>query len=479
MKSMSGIRRLWSDYGYEGILREENLWHAARTLVYSASAMAGIFSFSVLALRSRDQSVFMNIKSDMESLSALKGSTEFASALISLVKEELERNKLNVDDLKRAASNLRSVEADLIQLNDVYQLLRRDASHTEAFARLSSPALKRICETAWSECLSVLPFKEKVAKDLVAMWIRRGDFNFDEVPNRALFGNRETSEAIGVDIGSQIESVISSGGAGVRYVDSKGLQQSVRLIEQWGFAVLKDAVSTEYLQALCEKWKLTQGSASENGERVKSMDANVSHSRAMVNRLNMILRGSKLEEDTRRIHSAIFPIVSSLQHRQGLQDKPLIMSDLRIVVVDEAAERTKWTIYNPRGGYTVLIPLHDRDYRMGTQEIIGGSHFLLNKSIGVFRRLSWAAHRAYMVPFPMRVADFTSDGCWRAGDALILDNRVLVRGEENTMFKSGTYLLAKYEPADSAASALFLSGKILFRLAQVWEAVSRWSHPKN
>ena len=171
--------------------------------------------------------------------------------------------------------------------------------------------------------------------------------------------------------------------------------------------------------------------------------------------------------------------MSTLQRRSGRLGEHLILSDVRLVVVDEAAEKTNWTIYNPRGGYTVMIPLHERDYRMGTQEIIGGSHFLLNKSIRLHQRLSWALKRALLVPFPMKVSDFTADGCWRPGDALVLDNRVLVRGEENAMFKSGSYLLVKYEPIDAAAGGICLSGKILFRLAKVWEAASRWSYPRT
>ena len=479
MKSLSGIRRLWSDYGYEGILREENLWKIARVLAFSTSAVTTMFSLSVVALRTRDQTVFDTIKADMSDLCAAPAPPHLAHSFISLVREELEKKKISIADLRRAAAHLRTVEVDLVQLYYVVESLARGNEKEEAFVALATPSLRSISEAAWSECKSVSAFREKVATNLVEEWIKRGVFNFDRIPNKSVFGNRETSEAIGVDIGCRIGSVLSSDGHNVQCLDAQQLHPAVRLVEQWGFALIKNAIPSEYVTSLCEKWKLNQGTATENGERVKSLDANISHSRAMVNRLNMIVRGSKLEEDTQRIHSAIFPIVSSLHERAGKDDKPLMMSDIRIVVVDEAAERTNWTIYNPRGGFTVMIPLHDRDYRMGSQEMIGGSHFLINKSINIFRRLSWASSRAYMVPFPVRVTDFTPDGCWRAGDALVLDNRTLVRGEENTSFKSGTYLLAKYEPVDAAAGGLFLSGKILFRLAQAWETVSRWSHPRN
>ena len=73
---------------------------------------------------------------------------------------------------------------------------------------------------------------------------------------------------------------------------------------------------------------------------------------------------------------------------------------------------------------------------------------------------------------PINITDLYTDGTWKAGDAFVFDNRLLVRGGENALFRSGTYLLAKYETVDESPKAVYFGGKVWFRLAQFLETLA-------
>jgi hypothetical protein len=155
-----------------------------------------------------------------------------------------------------------------------------------------------------------------------------------------------------------------------------------------------------------------------------------------------------------------------------------MVSDLRLVIVDHAAQKGNWSLFNPRGGFTVMIPLHDRDCRAGTHSLIAGSHFLADRQLGLMQRLWMSVQRLICSPFPISVTDLSEDGRWHAGDALVIDNRLLIRSEENSIFNSGTYILIKYETCENSGNVAFWSGKLLFRLASLIEKISEYSNPK-
>jgi hypothetical protein len=479
MKSMSGIRRLWSDYGMEGILREANLKKAMNFGVYLVSGCALSFSIAVWACRQQDPATVYHLVQNMRQITAVPVEESLSNELVVHVLDALKQRGIPLEDLRRAAAHLKPIDAELLLLNEAIRVVCESKDIKRSLDLDYNPVMRSVCEEACRVSIPTSEFRDFVTDAIVKSWIDRGFFNFEKYPDRTVFGNRETSEAIGVDIGSTVHSLLYPTQGYAQFIGSDDIRKAVFLIEQWGFAVVQKAVSEKEILRLLDKLKLSQGPASECGENIKKLDANVSHSRAMVNRLNLIIRGSKLEEDFRLLHTAVSPLVCTLHSRQAGEAGNLILSDTRIVVVDEGAEKTNWTVYNPRGGYTVLIPLHDRDHRMGTQAIIPGSHFLVSPVLNVFKRVSWTMRRLMAVPFPVQVTDIFPDGCWRSGDALVIDNRLLVRAEENKLFKSGTYILMKYETPDAATGGLYLAGKIVFRLAELFEAVARWSIPRN
>jgi hypothetical protein len=476
MKSMSGFRRLWSEYGMEGLLRSENIARFTRSALLSFAGVATTYSVVVWVYRSNRQAEQLEPWAYIGRLRAVNTDSEYAQALLSVVAGELQKRGYSATDLCRAAANLRSVEPDVlitanILANSSHSTLK--AVH-ELIQSIPDPRLRKVLRSALQASSSVSELGGCVSRALVDSWVNDQMFCFDGVPNRSGFLNRETSEALGVDIGCTIGTLFDTSNTNMRLLPLDQILDGVSAVEQWGFALVANALSRGFLQRLTQKLQLTQGPASEVGEKIKDFDKNIAHSRAMVNRLQMIIRGSKLEDEFRDIHSAIFPLVSILWNRRSFDSDRLFLSDVRLVVVDEAADRTNWTMYNPKGGYTVLIPLHDRDSRMGGHEIIPGSHFLSNPHLNFFHRIMWAKNRFTSFLSPVRVTELYDDGCWRAGDALILDNRTLVRADENTLFKSGSYILFKYESAGAATGGLFLAGKVVFRLAHALEAISRW-----
>jgi hypothetical protein len=143
-----------------------------------------------------------------------------------------------------------------------------------------------------------------------------------------------------------------------------------------------------------------------------------------------------------------------------------------LVVVDHAAHELSWTTYNQRGGFSVMIPLQTHDYRSGSQEFIPGSHMLLETNINLLRRIYMFLERYIGFKRPLTITELSADGTWQAGDAFVFDNRLLIRGTGNDLFRSGSYILAKYETADEAPSPFYLRRNVLLRLAQFFSALA-------
>ena len=473
MRSMSGIRRMWSDYGFEGFLREDNLVRAANFGFYSIGLTTLAFSALVWAVRYKQSAPQIEkFRSDLNSLLTIQERDD----LVGPVLPALTQRGLDRIDLEVAASHVTPIESQLMIVSYFSSQLRNGSCDIKSLdTTCPDPVVKQILKRSSESTTSTEALIAKVKEELVDHWIAKRYFDSSAFPKRSVFNSRETGEAIGVDIGCTVAPGFVSAESPVLSLDQATL--ATRMVEQWGFSFVKQALSPVQIEQLRRELRLDQSSASQIGERVVGMDANISHSRAMPNRLHMVLRGSKLESLTQPIHTALVPLVTLLQSRRDPGGESLMVSDVRVVVVDQAAEATNWTLLNPRGGFTAMITLHDRDTRAGTYSLLPGTHFLADKNLNIFRRLQWTFQRFLALPNTLAVTDVLADGCWRAGDALVLDNRLLVQAHENKMFKSGTYLLIKYETPSTAPNKVYLSGKVTFRLAKLMQLVGAWSNP--
>ena len=464
---------MWSDYGFEGVLSSANLHRLANWGLFAVGASSLAFSGCVWAARHRDtDQVVARWKQDVHGLRADYRKRDLNPFLL----KSLRDLGLESRDLLLAASRLTPVEGQLLAANGVLSELRDESGGLDDVCeRCPDPIVRRLVRQIAADCKTIEALEERVFKELVGHWYRNRYFDSTAFPNRSIFQNRETGEAIGVDIGCTVLSGMGDNTS--RVLSVKQISEAARMVEQWGFTFVTNAVSPESIENLTGTLRMDQGSASSIGEKILRLDPNVSHSRAMPNRLHLVLRGSKLEALTESFHSAVLPLITTLQSRREPSGPSLMLSDLRLIVVDQAAQATNWTLLNPRGGYTVLVPIHHRNTLNGTYSLLPGSHFLPDSSLNVFRRIYLTAQRLLSFPQKIRITDFLDDGCWRAGDALVIDNRLIVQAEENRLFKSGTYLLMKYETPSVSPNAVYLSGKITYRVAQFLQLIGSWSHP--
>ena len=486
MKSMSGLRRFVSDYGFEGILHEKNIIRAVNFSLRATAIASLSFSSIVIAMRHPPSITLDRFRADLASISATPPSQKETDRLLRLVQPALEEHGLSSDDLKTGTRHFSPVESQLLEADFFLRELRKRIERqgrgrlvdvvSEIVRSHCGGTIQEIAIASAKTVNSVTEFPKVFLTGVVGNWKQNRYLDATAYPNKAVFGHRESSEAVGIDIGSKISTMFSGDGNALSVLQQEQIEKGVSVIKQWGFSVIRNAVPEGELSTLVRALELDQNVATEIGNRIVRQDPNVSHNRAMPNRLQLLLRGSALEGLTESLHSAVAPLVWSLNDRRS--GEKLMLSDVRLVVVDHGAERGNWTLMNPRGGYTIMIPLNDRDGRMGTQTLLPASHFLADRSMGLLQRVRLTFQRYRLLAHPVAVTDLMEDGCWRAGDALVLDNRLLLRADENHIFKSGTYVLVKYESETAAPGGVYWSGKVLFRLAQLAETISAWTHPR-
>ena len=409
---------MWSDYGFEGVFRPENLTRLTRWSIISASAACVSFSAMIWLFRCREKHTHL-----FTSLTAASDELKVYPKILSDLIEKLHAKGISDAQISAALTHVTPLHSDLSE--GVFITDER--------------------------------INERIEQNL---------FKINSYPKRCEFANRETGEAVGVDIGCTIGSISP------RLAPAE-LGEAESMLRRWGFVIVKNSLVESEVEKLRKSLHLTREPASLVGERIAAMDANISRSRATANRLHLLIRGSKLENLFHSVHASLVPLITRLH----CSSSRLMLSDLRLVIVDQAAEKSNWSLFNPRGGFTVIIPLHDRDIRTGTYSLLPGSHLLADKRINIFSRIYMTFQRMSLMPHPVQVTDLWEDGCWRAGDALVLDNRLLVRAQENKLFSSGTYILAKYETSEQAPTKSYFGGKIIFRIANLIETVSKLSGP--
>lgn len=478
MRSIRWWRRLTSDHGFEGILDLQNLMRIRKGILFVSGICMLVASSSTWIARSKPCDPMRQCVIDAQA-KRLDPDRQLDDLKLVVIKKLSERD-LSWVDLVNAATHLVPIESQLLEVYRVDRELRtipkpvtREKLQKILHDLRTLPSVRTLIETKPPSVMDPDATRDVLVSELINDWISRGYFDDNTHVDQGVFGNRQTSECLGVDIGTKMVPSISEDQS-LQHLPVDQYEKGVEYLQQLGCVLVRNAVNEDTLRSIRDHLCIHGQPSSDIGKCVLALDANISHSRASPNRLQMVLRGSKVEEFTSKIHSAIFPVVCAIQEKRNFREK-LILSDLRLVVVDHAAQHLRWTAYNPRGGLSVMIPLQTHDSRSATQIFLPGSHLLLDPKISLFRRWSMFLERYLSFASPQSIPALYLDGSWKAGDAFVFDNRLLIRGDENRLFRSGAYILAKYETVEDAPMTLFLRGKYMFRLAQFLEIISPYS----
>merc|ERR1712007_51632 len=117
--------------------------------------------------------------------------------------------------------------------------------------------------------------------------------------------------------------------------------------------------------------------------------------------------------------------------------KRVFLSEIQLVVADSGSEVQRWHLDAVGGpGLTVLVPLVPISADRAQQQVLPGSHWFFDKSLGMHKRLykgfSALCRTHGAITTPCATGEATE--CWGAGDALVLDSRLLRRGLSNESF---------------------------------------------
>lgn len=261
-------------------------------------------------------------------------------------------------------------------------------------------------------------------------------------PTRAeLFGRRLTSDAQCVDVGVLVPPYLAS------FAEVLGVQppsweprptlreEAAASLRSWGCALLRGAVAPADVAALREQLGLGSGASSrratEVGQWLLQHDPNIAMGRYTFGRLHCLLRGSpELEPQAVAVHAAIAPIVHAYFKDEELAGGRVFLSEAQLIVADPCAEGQTWHIENSSApGLTVFVPLSNITSDRGPQELLPGTHFLSDSSLPLRERARrclralCATHGTVVAASPERP--------WAAGDALVMDGRLLHRGLSN------------------------------------------------
>eukprot|EP00927_Polykrikos_kofoidii_P057825 TRINITY_DN52022_c0_g1_i1.p1 TRINITY_DN52022_c0_g1~~TRINITY_DN52022_c0_g1_i1.p1 ORF type:complete len:500 (+),score=73.71 TRINITY_DN52022_c0_g1_i1:57-1502(+) len=295
---------------------------------------------------------------------------------------------------------------------------------------------------------------------LVARWREQGRFGSRQTGG--FFGRRLTSDAQGVDIGATVPPylvrdqdtlAVSASASG----NAKEREAAVVALQRWGCARLRGAVTTEDVTILREQLGLvsvagasTNSSsarqhprrAGEVGQWILQKDPNIAMGRYTFGRLHCLLRGSPfLEARATSVHSAVAPLVHAFFRSDVAKGGRVFLSEAQLIIADPCAESQDWHLDATAGpGLTVLVPLSNVMHDRASQALLPGTHHLHDPHASVRERFGrcfsalCSSHGAVTAPPNVsesaseKATKLNSPGLWAAGDALVLDGRVLHRG---------------------------------------------------
>jgi len=304
------------------------------------------------------------------------------------------------------------------------------------------------------------PASEAKLVALAARWRQEGFLSRDAGAPPAFFGKRLTSDAQGVDIGVLVPPYLfpQSDIPAVHVPEwSAELREAgVSSLEQWGCVLLRGALASDDVSALREAFGMGSGSnaqlATQVGQVLQSHDSNIAMGRYTFGRLHCLLRGSPTFEPlAAAVHSAMAPLVHAYFARSECSEGRIFLSEAQLIIADPMAEQQGWYVNSVGGpGLTVFVPLARINSNSGTHQVLPGTHYLQKGMLPFRERLSRCLSALCTTHGAVSVVDESSSMAWRAGDALVLDGRVMHRARGNdSMGAAIPVLVLRYDLADS------------------------------
>ena len=285
---------------------------------------------------------------------------------------------------------------------------------------------------------------EQVGEErLRELWERLGFLGSRGFPDRRVYGRRSSIEAVDLDIG---ECMLQ--GDEEMNVPRYDWNKARTALEMWGMVVINGGFDKEEIRNVRRNLNIPTfpDSANEVGKGVKDLDANIFHCRPQPNRLNLFIKGTEASKALYPVHAKLLPIVqTAVEHRWGLGSR-VWLADARVVVLDNGgiAERG-WSRSGSGPGYTAYIPL-DQKQTTPKQETSEASGTALLRVLPGSHVLATGKDADTLQHFHHR---FKVCGGVKAIDGVILvDNDLLVRGEENPAFSVRSYLKLTYRVRD-------------------------------
>jgi len=263
--------------------------------------------------------------------------------------------------------------------------------------------------------------------------------------------------------------------------------------------MLRGALSAEDVAAMRGALGLGAGASSrratEVGRWLQTVDPNIALGRYTFGRLHCLLRGSpEFEPRAVAAHCAVAPLVSSFFRRFDAEGERVFLSEAQLIIADPLADAQKWHLDAvARPGLSFFIPLSVVTNERGPQELLPGSHHLHDRELPRRERLrrclsALCATSGVSSTAPVLArqdaeeADDDEEVCspWFAGDALVLDSRLLHRGLKNESLGAPIPMLVlRYDlvsappPGCSRHWLLLMSavGGVLDRIFRIYAAV--------
>lgn len=266
------------------------------------------------------------------------------------------------------------------------------------------------------------------------------------------FGSRQTIEAQGVDIGVDVPSCLlsdsSSNIANAPEWGSRVREGVTNILQEWGCVLLRGALMPTQVQSIREGLSVPESdfNASQVGCAIRDQDKNVQMWRYTFGRLHCLLRGSKLGSiGIRDIHIALAPLIFSYSQAVA-NGEQMFLSEVQLIVTDPNAEKQFWHLDSAGSGLSVFIPLAPVRADLGPQHVLPGSHALSKEGGGFFKGFIRCVE---ILAATRGAASASPEGglAWNAGDALLLDSRLLHRGLSSlSLTVSVPILIVRYDP---------------------------------
>lgn len=310
------------------------------------------------------------------------------------------------------------------------------------------------------------PVWDVAEAELAARWRERGYLSDRAGAPPQVFGRRLTSDAQGNDIGSQVPTYLSKPEPGMPGVPplpwrAEDREHAAEALERWGCCLVRGCMSPESVENVRKEFGLGAGfegrRATDVGQWLLARDPNVSMGRYTFGRLHCVLRGSPaLELHCSSVHSAVAPLVHEAFRRSSTAENEgerIFLSEAQLVITEPWAEAQRWHLDKVgRMGLTVLVPLRHIGSNRGSQQLLPGSHHISDTARPLMQRLrkSFSALAASHGAVEVTAAGGLPDHDWQAGEALLLDSRVLHRGLQNDSLGAPVpMLILRYDFADS------------------------------